>query len=103
MKKIFPLLLAALFAVQAKSQITFNRSDWTKVVGDDTELYRAVDPYAVPLPSEGPNQIWDYSGVAFNTGTTYYLDYDSVSFPPSRQLPCSATSNRLRPSHWCLF
>lgn len=82
MKKIFPLLLAALFAVQAKSQITFNRSDWTKVVGDDTELYRAVDPYAVPLPSEGPNQIWDYSGVAFNTGTTYYLDYDSVSFPP---------------------
>ena len=54
---LFTLVLAVLFTWQASAQITYQRSDWNKAVGEDSEYYLVSDPNSLALPTEGPNQV----------------------------------------------
>lgn len=81
MKKCYFLLFAAMFAFQAHAQFTFFRSDWKKVVGYDSEYYDIPNPGALPVPSLGPNQVWDYSMMTVDPAQTLTVEFDAGTLP----------------------
>jgi len=63
-------------------KIIFTRQDFTRVGGFDDRSIK-TDPEAVTLPSEGPNQIWDYSNLPKDSVvmTEYADETNNPDFP----------------------
>lgn len=75
MKNFFTLLALCYFSFQLSAQITIERSDYLREIGS-TVIHNELDLTTVRStpPSEGLNQIWDYSNVTVATMDTVVIE-----------------------------
>jgi hypothetical protein len=80
MRNLF-ILFAFVFGLgQINAQITLERSDYTLEIGSD--IYRThINPDGVVIPSEGANQVWDYTFLVELDSDTIALEaYSGAEF-----------------------
>lgn len=83
MRPKFLLFTFFITLLSVQAQITMERSDLLVGIGDTTYYQRVLEPTSYSFPSEGPDQVWDYSNIQTNTNyvTSIHSAGSSVDVP----------------------
>lgn len=92
--KLYFYALTLFFAVcsTAFGQVTITYENFTREVAFIDSVYSALVPQAYPLPSEGADQVWDYS----NIQGTNLIDFEYLDASSDTDFP-NAFNKRKRP------